>query len=157
MPNQNSVIKQNQITWTYKWGYWWACIERVRYRGRGVVNICDQYFGIFDTSSFRPRYVEGGIFNASCCLIILDNSWFCSMSSWVEKCTAQDAKFAGSSKWGLEMKRECYCLKICKFHGKWQRRLHRLWHLWDLRDLGHATGNACVLGWWVLICPVERM
>ena len=42
------------------------------YRGRGVVNICDRYFGSRRTSGFRPRYVEGGIFDASYDLFVLD-------------------------------------------------------------------------------------
>jgi hypothetical protein len=42
--------------------------------GCRVVNICDRYFGTFDASSFRPRYVEGGVFDARYGLMILDYS-----------------------------------------------------------------------------------
>ena len=34
------------------------------YGGGGVVDICDRDFGSLGTSSFRPRYVEGCIFDA---------------------------------------------------------------------------------------------
>jgi hypothetical protein len=42
------------------------------YRGGGVVNICDRYFGSFGTGGFRLRNVEGGIFSTSYSPIIMD-------------------------------------------------------------------------------------
>ena len=44
------------------------------YGGGGVVDICDRDFGSLGTSSFRPRYVEGCIFDASYGMFVLDYS-----------------------------------------------------------------------------------